>query len=184
MKIYEYTPPKNTKRATGLIMIFAAAGAGLFLIPALIPNMPLGWLSQLLGVAALTAMICVISRSIARTFVYALIENGDRTIDLTVTELGNGGKKQTTVCRVSLGNITEAHLLYPERAGDAEKIKDISAKAKKEERKIFNYCHDVKVSPICLVLLEECGEPLLIKISPDDRLYSYLRAYSQNKEDK
>ena len=169
-----FSPPKNTKRATGLIMIFAAAGAGLFLIPALIPNMPLGWLSQLLGVAALTVMICVISGSIARTFVYALIENGDRTIDFTVTELGNGGKKQTTVCRVSLGNITEAHLLYSERAGDAEKIKDISAKAKKEARKTFNYCHDVKVSPICLVLLEECGEPLLIKIASDAKLIELL----------
>ena len=184
MKIYEYTSQKNTKRATGLIMIFAAAGAGLFLIPALIPNIPLGWMSQLLGVAALTAMIFVISRCIARTFVYALIENGDRTIDLTVTELGNGGKKQTTVCRVSLGNITEAYLLYPERSSDARKLKELEARARREQRKRYSYCYESAPTPTCLLFLEECGEPLFIKLAPDEQLFEYVKRFSQKKENE
>lgn len=177
MKIYEYTPPKNTKRVTGLILVFAFAGAGLFFIPALIPQMPLGWVSQLLGVVALTGVIFLISRCVAKTFVYAIVDNGGAVPDFTVTELGNGGKKQTTICRISLSGITEAYMLYPERAGDAEKIKRLSAKARAEARKSFNYCHDIKSSPICLLFLEECGEPLFIKISPDETLFSYFERH-------
>lgn len=181
MKIYEYIPPKNTSRITALIIILASAGAGLFLIPSLIPQLPFGWVSQLLGIVAITGVIFLISRCIAKTFVYAIIENGGEGLDFTVTELGNGGKKQTTVCRISLSSVTEAYMLYPEREGEAEKIKSLTARAKRDQRKIFNYCHDIKQSPLCLLFLRECGEPLLIKISPDATLFSYFERYKRPK---
>lgn len=183
MKIYEYTPPKNTKRVTGLILVFAFAGAGLFLLPMLIKGIPFGWISQILGIAAITAVIFLISRCMARTFVYAVVDDNGAP-DFTVTELTNGDRKQTTVCRVALSNITEAYMLYTERAGDAERIKKLSARARSEGRKQFNYCHDIGSTPVCLLFLEECGEPLFIKISPDETLFSYFERYKSEKREE
>ena len=184
MKIYEYVPPKSTRRATGIIIILASAGLGLFLLPSLVKNMPFGWISQMLGVVCVTAMIFVIAKSLVKTFVYAIVENGEHGLDLTVSEIENDGKRQTTVCRISLGNITDAYLLYPERAGDANKIRELTERAKREQRKRFSYCYEADPTPTCILFLEECGEPLFIKISPDEQLFSYIERFSQKSENK
>ena len=183
MKIYEYIPPKNNTRITSLIIILSSAGLGFFLLQAVIPIISVQRISQLLGIVSLTGVIFLITRCVARSFVYALIENGDEGLDFTVTEILNGGKKQTTVCRISLSAVREAYMLYPERAEDAEKIRELSNRAKKEQRKRFNYCHDIKPSPVCLLFVEECGEPLFIKISPDVTLFSYFERFKSSECD-
>lgn len=184
MKIYEYVAQKSTKRSTGLVIIFAAAGLGFFLLPSLMKDMPYAWVSQMLGVVAVTAMIFVIAKGLARTFVYAIVEDGERRLDLTVSEIERNGKKQTTVCRVALGNITEAYLLYPEKSSDARKLKELEARARREQRKRYSYCYESAHTPTCLLFLEECGEPLFIKLAPDEQLFEYVERFSQKKENE
>ena len=184
MKIYEYAVPKSTKKATALVIIFAAAGLGFFLLPSLMKDMPYAWISQMLGVVSVTAMIFVIAKGLAKTFVYTIVENGERELDLTVAELDRGGNRQTTVCRISLGNITEAYLLYPERSGDARKLKELEDRARKEQRKRFSYCYESYPTPTCILFLEECGESLFIKLSPDEQLFSYIKRFSQKSENE
>jgi hypothetical protein len=184
MKIYEYVAQKSTKRSTGLVIIFASAGLGFFLLPSLMKDIPYAWVSQMLGVVAVTAMIFVIAKGLARTFVYAIVEDGERRLDLTVSEIERNGKKQTTVCRVALGNITEAYLLYPERSSDARKLKELEARARREQRKRYSYCYESAPTPTCLLFLEECGEPLFIKLAPDEQLFEYVERFSQKKENE
>jgi hypothetical protein len=175
MKLYEYMPEKNKTRLNGIIIILIAVAALMFLTPMIFTQIPFSWVPQFLGMIALVAVIFIITRYIAKSFIYTVWQNDDGTLDLTVCELING-KKRTTVCRIGLGNITEAHLLYPEKSDDKIKEKQLSANARAARTKSFDYCHDIKASPVCIILVEECGEQLLIKLSPDEELYSYLKS--------
>lgn len=175
MKEYEYIPQKNHTRHNGIIIILVALAAALFMTPIIFSEIPFRWVLQFLGIISLVGVVYIITRYIAKSFIYTVWLNDDGTRDLTVCELTNG-KKRTTVCRIGISNITEAHLLYPERSDDRIKEKELSANARSERRKSFDYCHDIKASPVCILLAEECGEPLLIKLSPDDTLFEYLKA--------
>lgn len=174
MNVYEYIPTKNQTRITGIIMILTALAAAFFSTPLLFPNMAFRGIFQLVGVICMVAVIFIITRYIAKTFVYSIIQNDDGTLDLTVCELTNGNRKRTPVCRVGIDNFTEVYLLHPEKSDDRIKEKEISANARSEHRKMYDYCHDIKATPICVILLEECDEPLLIKLSPDQTLMKYL----------
>ena len=174
MIIYEYIPPKNYTRITGVITILIAFAVAFFITPALFPSIPVRWLFQLLGVFALVAVVYIIARYVAKTFAYGVIKNDNGSLDLTVTEILNGGKRKVTVCRVGIANITESYFLHLENSDEMLKIKEVISKAHCERRKCFDYCHDMKSSPVCILLLEECGEQLLIKISPDERLCDFL----------
>ena len=174
MKIYEYIPSKNRTRIMGTIIILIAVAAAFFSTPLLFPNMSFKGIFQFVSVLCLVGVIFIIARYVAKTFVYSVIQNDDGTLDLTVCELTNGNRKRTTVCRVGIDNFTEVYLLHPEKSDDRIKEKEISANARSEHRKSFDYCHDIKATPVCIILLEECGEPLLIKLSPDETLMKYL----------
>ena len=174
MKEYEYIPQKNHTRLNGIIIILIAVAAALFMTPIIFSEIPFRWVFQLLGVIALVGVIFIITRYIAKSFIYTVWRNDDGTLDLTVCELTNG-KKRTTVCRIGISNITEAHLLYPEKSDDKIKEKELCANARSEHRKSFDYCHDIKASPVCILLSEECGEHLLIKLSPDETFFEYLK---------
>ena len=119
-------------------------------------------------------MIFIITRYIAKSFIYTIWQNDDGSLDLTVCELING-KKRTTVCRIGLGSITEAHLIHTENSDEKIQEKQLSANARAEHRKSFDYSHDIGVSPVCILHARECGEELLIKLSVNDELYSYLK---------
>ena len=174
MKIYEYIPAKNRTRTTGLIIILCAIAAAFFSTPLLFPDLSFKGVFQFVSVICLVGAIFIIARYVAKTFVYSILQNDDGSLDLTVCELTNGNRKRTTVCRVGINNFTEVHLLYPEKSADRIKEKEICANARSEHRKMYDYCHDIKATPICIILLEECGEPLLIKLSPDETLMRYL----------
>ena len=174
MKEYEYVPQKNRNRLNGVIIILICLSAAFFLTPMILSEIPFRWAFQLLGMLCLVAVIYIITRYIAKSFIYSVLRDDDGSLDLTVCELTNG-KKRTTVCRIGIDNITETYLLYPEKVEDKIKEKELSANARAESRKSFDYCHDMNSSPVCLIFAEECGEPLLIKLSPDDTLYEYLK---------
>ena len=178
MKIYEYIPQKNLTRLGGIIILLSALATALFSTPMLFPELPFKSIFQFLCVICLVAVVYVIARYIGKSFVYSVILNDDGSRDLTVCELTNGGRRKTTVCRVGINNFTELHLLYPEKPEDKIKEKELCGNARAEHRKSYDYCHDIKATPVCIILLEECGEKLLIKLSPDQTLMKYL----ENKE--
>lgn len=173
MTVYEYRPQKNNTRIFGIMMIMLSLGAAFFVTPLLVPSVPFHWLFQLLGVVAIIAVIYLLTRYVAKSFVYAVIEDNG-SLDFTVTEITNGGRKAITVCRVAIANITELQV-FDLRDGEQKLCeKEIWAEAHRESRKCYDYCHDIKTTPVCLIALEECGEPLLIKIAAEDRLCSLL----------
>ena len=173
MTVYEYRPEKNNTRIFGIMMIMLSLGAAFFVTPLLVPSVPFHWLFQLLGVVAIIAVIYLLTRYVAKSFVYAVIED-DGSLDFTVTEITNGGRKAITVCRVAIANITELHVFDMNDPEHKLREKEIWAEAHRESRKCYDYCHDIKTTPVCLIALEECGEPLLIKIAAEDRLCSLL----------
>ena len=103
-----------------------------------------------------------------------MVKNDDDTLDLTVTELTNAGRKKITVCRIAIANIEEAHLIDSTLPESVAKVEALQKKAKSEHRKSFNYCPDINPSEFCILLVDECGEKLILKLSPDATLWGYL----------
>lgn len=175
MNLYEYTPPKSNKKASGIVLILFSLAAGLFLFTIIFPDIKFKWAIQLISIIAFVAVIFIISRYIAKSFIYAIFKNNDGTLDLTVSELTNAGQKKITVCRIAINNIEEAHLLDRSIREQAEKASSLEKSAKSEQRKIFNYCPDINPSEVCILLVNECNEKFLIKLSPDSTLWEYLK---------
>ena len=175
MNLYEYTPQKSNKKASRIVLILFSLAAGLFLFTIIFPDIKFKWAIQLISIIAFVAVIFIISRYIAKSFVYAIFKNNDGTLDLTISELTNAGRKKITVCRIAINNIEEAHLLDRSIREQAEKASSLEKSAKSEQRKIFNYCPDINPSEVCILLVEECNEKFLIKLSPDSTLWEYLK---------
>ena len=178
MKIYEYIPTKNLSRLSGLIIISLSLAAALFAMPLLVPTIPFQWVFQLLSVVFLVVALYLYTRYVAKNFAFSIIadEDGDGECDLTVCELSNGNRRRITVCRIGISSIYESHLLHPEIAEESNKQKELLARARAEHLKLYDYCHDINPSPILILLVEECGEKILIKLSPDEMLLKYLKA--------
>lgn len=173
MTVYEYKPEKSNTRIFGLMIIFLSVGAAFFISPLLLPSLPFHWLFQLLGIIAIITVIYLLTRYVAKSFVYAVIEDNG-ALDFTVTEITNGGRRATTVCRISVFGITELKVFDMRNGEQRLREKEIVAAAHQEKRKCFDYCHDINTSPVCVILCEEGGEPLLLKIASDSRLVEFL----------
>ena len=174
MNVYEYSPPKSNKKAKGIVLILFSLAAGLFMFTILFPGIPFRWLIQLISIVAFVAVIFIISRYISKKFMYAILKCDDGTLDFTVTEITNAGYKQITVCRISTNGIKSAYLLDRSIPEQAEKIKSLQKQAKSDGRKSYNYCPDINPTEVCILLVEECGENFLLKLSPDATLWGYL----------
>ena len=105
MDVYEYIPQKSNKKAIGIIIILTALALVLFAFTLIFPSLPLKWIPQLIAIIAFVCVIFIISRYIAKSFLYTVVKNDDDTLDLTVTELTNAGRKKITVCRIAIANI-------------------------------------------------------------------------------
>ena len=175
MTLYEYSPPKSNKKATGIILILFSLAAGLFMFTILFPDILFKWAIQLIAVCSFVAVIFIISRYVAKSYVYAVERNDNGNLDLTVTEITNAGRTKITVCRIGIASIENAYLLRRSISEHSEKIKSIQGNAKKDGRKFFNYCPDVNPDEVCILLVEECEEKFLLKLSPDSTLWGYLK---------
>lgn len=179
MSIHEYIPAKDYKKISGLLVILISASCGFFAFPMLFPQMPMRWIFQLSGIACLAAVIFLATRYISKAVVYRLLENGEGGIDFTVTEVTNGGRSKITVCRFALSGVERAELFYASNKEDEKKKKELVKQAKKDGRKSFNYCGDFKPPVVCCLLVEECGEKLIIKLTPDAVLFEYFKRAAQ-----
>ena len=174
MILYECMPQKNLKKISGIVMILACVALLLFFVTSTYTDLPFRWVFQLCGFGCISAIIYITVRYISRAYIYAIFKNKDGSLDLTVTELSNGGKKRITVCRVSLGSLEEVFVCDKRNAEDKRRADDILANAKKEKRKRFNYTQSMGAPDVCLITLTECDEPLLITLERDGQLEKYL----------
>lgn len=174
MHLYDYTPQKNTSRLFGIMICLASLGIGPFLFSLIIKDLPFKWVFQLISIISLTAIIFIVTRYIAKNFMYTVMRSDNDGVDFTVTEITNGGRSKITVCRISVSGIESAEIFDRNDSNAILRQKEIEKKAKKEGIKSFNYCPDINPAKVCLILCEECGEKFLIKIVPDDILCGYL----------
>lgn len=175
MNIYEYSPPKSNKKASGIILILFSLAVGLFLFTIIFSNIKFKWAIQLISIGAFVAVIFIISCYVAKSFVYTVLKTDDDTFDFTVSEIANAGRSKITVCRISLASIEEAYLLDCSISEHAEQKKSLQKQAKADGRKLFNYCPDINPTEVCILLVEECGEKFLLQLSPDSTLWEYLK---------
>ncbi len=168
--MYEYIPKRENKTAMYASLFLFVGAFILMAFPALV-EIAYKWIPQLLGMIMLALCIAILTRYIFRGFIYSVADNGNGSPDLSVTEIQ--GKKRITVCRISLSGIEQAVML---NAANRSQLQQLA-----EGRKKFNYMVDIAPSNQLWIFAEECGEKLLIKISPDDRLAAMLGA-SQNTE--
>ena len=175
MNIYEYTPPKSNKKATGVVIILFSLAAGLLLFTMLL-NIPYAAILQIIAIFALTGGVFIATRYIAKSFVYSVNKNDNDSLDLDVIEVTNGGKKQITVCRISLSSIQELHVINKTDTTLANKEQELIKKAKQERIRIFNYCPDINPVKYSIIIGEECEEKYLIKLAADDKLCEYLNS--------
>ena len=175
MTVYEWQPPKDHSRVFGIIIIFLSVGAAFFVTPILVPSVPFHGVFQFIGILAIVASIYVMTRCIAKSFAYAIIED-DGKLDFTVTELTNGARRATTVCRISLSGITEVRSFNMRDKRDNLLGKEFEAEARKDGRKCYIYSTELIASRVCIILCEECGEPLLIEFPYDERMFSLLNS--------
>ena len=175
MNIYDYEPPKNNKKATGIVIMLFTGAIGTFLFTMLIA-VPFAWVIQLLAIAALTAAIFIVSRYVTKNFLYSIKQNERGMLDLDVLEISNGGKKQITVCRIALVGIEESYVINKTEKASIELEQTLIKKAKQDRVRIFNYCPDINPIKYSIIIGEEGGERYLIKLTADDNLQGYLNS--------
>ncbi len=168
MREYSYMSKPSNKTAASLSILFFAAGA-LLLTTISIFTVPFLGAFQFLVALFFTLAVLILTRYVFKSFLIKIIENEGGKFDLTITECrGKDAKDKVTVCRVSLCNVEKVVVKNKENASELHEAG--------KGRKIFAYYPDVRPARECFVFVTECGEPLLLKISPDDTLLSLLES--------
>ncbi len=170
--MYQYTPKRTGAKANRLILLFFAGAAALMLITMLVPTVPFRWVFQLISLCLLTAAIFLVTRYITKLFFYQ-IEDGD----LTVMETDTRGKKRITVCRVGISSVIRC-----EHLTESAKISAALADLKKQKIKLFDYTADLLPAESILLVVNEGGEDLAIRLSFDETLLTLLTP-DENKKD-
>ncbi len=152
--MYEIRPERTNKKAQSLIILFFIGAAALLLLSVPLKGMPFLWVIQLFAVVLLCVAVFLVTRYLTKGYIYR-IEDGD----LTVVEISSGGKRQLTVCRVSLSGITESSVLTGKEGLRAYKGK-----------RIYDYRPDLLPERSILLVSAEGGEECVILLGYDDRL--------------
>ncbi|MBQ9086766.1 MAG: hypothetical protein IJY47_06225 [Clostridia bacterium] len=169
--MYQWIPPKNNKTAQKIILILLVGAAVLFGMTALLPDMAYRWAYQLIAIGLLTLSLFLVTRYITRSYLYRICEGEDGARDLEIVELTGNGKRQTVVCRIGLGGITQLTLLD---LSDGGKSETLLAEYKRDKKKIFDYCVDLQPSKSCLLRCREGGEELTLRLEYDPILFEHL----------
>ncbi len=164
--MYDIIPSKSNKTAdytsAALLIISLIA---MFLSK--IPSLHYRWIMQLASITMLAVALMLLGRFVFKRYQYSLRESEDGRCDLLVTEVTR--RTQVTVCRISLSGIERVKIAS---ATDKSSKRDIRGSS--SGRKVFNYCVDMRPAKYLCVFAEECGEPLLIKLSYEDTLLEML----------
>ena len=170
MKLYEFTPQKDTKKLSSISGVLFIGAILIMLCTIIFGGMAFRWVFQLTALGMFTAAIFITTRYVMKSFVYR-IESSDNTEDensspdLTVTEIQN--RHTITVCRLALSGIEETVILTPDNKATAS---DLKQRIKSEHRKFYNYCADFMPQKQICILVTECGEKLAVYLSYDEEL--------------
>ena len=162
--MYEIRPQRTNKKAESLIILFFVGAAALLLLSVPLQGIPFLWVIQLFAVMLLVASVYLVTRYITKGFIYR-IEEAEGGPDLTVTEVASGGRRQITVCRVSLSGICEVTA-----DSDGAELKRL----RRGRKKIYDYRPDLAPARSIVLLSEECGEECVILLAYDERLFELL----------
>ncbi|MBQ8849020.1 MAG: hypothetical protein IJ011_01650 [Clostridia bacterium] len=166
--MYELRPAKTNNKAQRIIFLFFAGAAALLFVTVPLKGMPFIWVIQLLAILLLVAAVFLVTRYVTKGYVYTVADaDGNGAPDLTVTEVSAGGKKQLTVCRVSLSSIEKAIAIG---ANDGT-LKDL----RKEKKRIFDYRPDIEPEKSILAFSNEGGEEIVLLLAFDEGLLRTLR---------
>ena len=169
--MYDFIPPKSNKTAdytsAALLIISLIA---MFL--SRLPNLPYPWIMQLSALTMLAVALMLLGRFVFKRYQYSVTSGEDRGGDLLVTEVTR--RTRVTVCRISLSGIERVLIAYGSGKSAKKDIRKSSS-----GRKVFNYCADIRPAKYLCVFAEECGEPLLIKLSYDEALLEILGGESR-----
>ncbi len=131
-------------------------------------ELPYEGIFQMLCALFFTLAVLLLTRFVFKSFLLSVFSVDDG-FDFTVTECR--AKERITVCRVSLSNIERVCLLTEENKKEL--------RAAEKGRKVFSYYPDLKPDVECFVFVTECGEKLLLKLSPDDMMLDILKSAEQ-----
>ena len=169
--MFEYVPQRTNTTAGKVILILIVGAAALFGITVLFPTIAYRWAFQLLALGMLTLILFLVTRYLTRSYVYRIYDREDGSRDLEILERQGNGKRQFTVCRVSLSGTVSLTLLDLCDGGASETL---LAARKKEKKRIFDYCVDLQPEKSCLLQCNESGEELWIRLNYDPRLWDLL----------
>ena len=172
--MYERIPQKNNKKAQTVTLLLFGGAAVLMAFPILFSGLPYRWILQLIALGLLTAAIFMMTRYIAKIYIYRILDVGNGTYDLTVTEAKAGGKGQITVCRIGLDNVLECVCADNDPHSDGNRL---LTQKRKEHKKIFDYCVDFHPEQSIVLTVEEGGEELVLRLSYDPTLLELLNTH-------
>ncbi|MBE6546138.1 MAG: hypothetical protein E7668_01695 [Ruminococcaceae bacterium] len=176
--MYEFIPQKTNQTARKLILLFFAGAAALFALTLLVPAIPFRWVFQLFALALLTAAIFLVTRYVTKLYIYRTEPTAGGAVDLTVTEAAANGKRAVTVCRIGLSQIRHRRLVSSQTEFDAA-LKEL----KKERIRLYDYTVDLHPTESILLLAEEGGETLALRLAYDQTLFELLTPTESDPSD-
>lgn len=162
--------PKRTNKAPEYVCFIMIITAFLAMFFTTLPSLPFRSLMQLGALILLGVALMLLGRYVYKAYAYAIIQTDEGELDFTVTELKR--RSRITVCRIGLNGIEKIVKVTKENKKEIE--------AERRGRKVFNYCVDMSPTEEYYIFSEECGESLLIKLSPDEKLFELISGNVKN----
>ena len=160
----EFRPSRSNNKASSLTLILLISAVAVFAICVAFKDMPFRWVFQLAAMLLFAFGVYLVSRYLTKSYSYRI--DGD---ELTVVEFS--GKRQMTVCRLSLANVKEIALVdFPE--GKNISLPDT---VKKQRAKRFDYRVDLSPAKYVVILTDEGYENSAIYLSYDERFLLSLK---------
>ena len=168
--MYQYQPKRENKTASVLLLVLALASV--ITVGVSVFTKAFAGILQTAAVLMLAAEVALFIRYFRKTFVYRIQNFGPEgtSPDLVVSEVT--GKDNIIVCRLSLDD------LY----GIKKRTENKNVKGRKK----YNYCIDIAPKNAFCLEFTDCGTPVTVIISPDEKMLSilgeYLKRNSENDE--
>lgn len=172
--MYEWIPQKNNKKAQKVTLLLFGGAAVLMAFPVLFPQLPYRWILQLISIGLLISAVFMMTRYVAKLYIYRIVDLGNSNLDLTVTEAKAGGKGRITVCRIGISGIRQCVRADDSPSSDGNRLLE---QKRKEHRKIFDYCADFRPEQSIVLVVEEGGEELIVRLSYDPTLFDILDSH-------
>ena len=178
--MYQWIPKKTNKTAEKVILILLGGAILMFGVTVVFPTIAYRWAYQLIALGMLTLILYLVTRYVTRSYLYRIGENGEGGTDMEIIEKTGNGKRQVTVCRISLTGLVSLVLLD---LSDGGKSETLLATRKREKKKIYDYCVNLQPEKSCLLRCFESGEELWIRLEYEPGLWDLLSSHLPEEEE-